>query len=254
MSAKWLFVIAVAVLAGCTTGFDRGSMQTRLQKEDLQVTDSRVCEVLALKPQLTFPCRIAVHLACDGNDWRWTAADKKLLESWAVTLRQEGIASDVILMPSMFTPDHEGKSEDGSENRTRLTSLRGSAARYGADALLVLKGAAQIDNHLNPAALANLTVIGGYVVPGSTCETLFVLQGCLLDVHNGFLYATVESEAEAKMIRPTFTLEARDAITRAKAKALADIGPELLKRMRSLRDAYAPSARQARVQDQVLGS
>ena len=150
------------------------------------------------------------------------------METWAEALRKEGIATDVIFMSTMFS---KGDS---------LVDLRAGAAKYGADALLVLKGAAVTDSYMNPAALFNVTVVGGFVVPGSHRDALFLMEGGLVDVNNGFLYASMEAEGEGQTLAPTFIIEEKDAIERAKQKALTAFGPELLRRMRNLRATATP--------------
>jgi hypothetical protein len=217
------------VLSGCATGFDRGALLERLQREnvagpDKSVQDKEIQEVRALKPQLSFPCRIAVYLkpSTDGH-WHWSREDKEILNSWAGILRKDGIASDVFPMTGMFVNDGD------------LKHLRMAAARYGADALLVIQGACQTDSYLNPAALFNLTLVGGYIVPGSHRDALFILQGGLIDVGNECLYASVESEGEAGIVAPSFIIEERDAVTKAKKKALEAFGPELLRHISNLR-------------------
>lgn len=231
-----LAFLPCVVLAGCvSTGFNRGALHDQLRLEGAEakeVLDEDIQQVLALKPQLTFPCRIAVYLR-PGKDasWHWTPQDKDLLNSWSAALGKEGIASNVVLMNDMFT--------SGAD----LKHLRLAAARYGADALLIVQGASVTDGYENPAALLNLTIIGGYVVPGSHRDALFIVQAGLVDVHNGCLYATAESEGEGHIMRPTFIIEDRDAIARAKKTAMDAFGPELLRQMRGLcsRPAVVPA-------------
>jgi hypothetical protein len=212
------------VLSGCASGFDRGAMKARMQNEAPPTTDEDIQQVQALKPQLTFPCRIAVYLKPGQGNWRWTPKDKAVMESWGKALVKDGIASDVFLMSDMFVP--EGCS---------LKQLRVAAARHGADALFVIQGTAQSDSWLNPAAVLNLTVVGGFLVPGSCEDALFLMQGGLVDVGNGFLYAAVESEGEGKTLRPTFVSDERGAVEKAKRRAVEQFGPELLRRLHHLR-------------------
>lgn len=231
MRAKpWWAVICLG-LSGCvmTGGFNRPLLEMRLHEEsakEKEVTDEDIQEIQTLKPQLHFPCRIAVALKGSPGEWRWTAKDRQAMEAWAATLREEGIASDVIFMASMFMP---GDS---------LKDLRASAARHGADALLLIKGAAASDTSLNPLAVFNLTLLGGYIVPASTGAALFLIEGGLIDVYNGFLYASMEAEGEGSTLAPTFTIKERDAIERAKEKAVKAFGPELLLRMRNVRASF----------------
>ena len=151
-------------------GFDRGCAVERLQKEggDQSLQDKEIQEVSGTKPQLAFPCRIAVYLKPpSGGDWRWTSQDKEILNRSAKELEKEGIASSIILMSGVFAKDGD------------LKHLHMEAARYGADALLVIQGAQQTDSYLNPAAVLNLTVVGGFIIPASHRDTLSSSRECL---------------------------------------------------------------------------
>jgi rhombotail lipoprotein len=220
--------LSLLVMSGCAAGFDRGALQQRFQMEgvagsSVEIQDKEILEVRALKPQLTFPCRIAVYLKPpSGGEWRWTSKDKEILDSSAKVLQKEGIASTVIPMSGMFAQDGD------------LKHLRMEAARYGADALLVIQGVQQTDSYLSPAAVLNLTIVGGFIIPASHRDTLFLVEGVLVDVGNGCLYASVESEGEGRIVRPTFIVEDKEAISRAKKKALEELGPELVRHIRSL--------------------
>ncbi len=72
---KWLPILAPALLAGCL-GMDRNLVRERLNDGSFQTSDSAIAEVRGLKPQLQFPCRIAVYMKPGEHDWRWTAEDK----------------------------------------------------------------------------------------------------------------------------------------------------------------------------------
>ena len=218
-------------LAGCVTtssGFDRGVLHDSLRtKGETQVTDEEVKKAMELRPQLKFPCKVAIYLY-DGDNkdwayqWRWGPKDKELILSWMNTLKNDGIVADAFFMSGMFT---SGNS---------LKELRLAAAQHGADALLLVKGAYQTDSYLNPAAVLNLTIVGGFLAPASHRDTLFVMQGGLIDVANGYLYATAEAEGEAAIIGPTFIIEEKDAVEQAKKKAIDNLGPELVRRLQHL--------------------
>lgn len=233
MRAKPWWAVVCLGLSGCvmTGGFNRTLLEMRVHEETAkQVTEEDIQDIQTLKPQLHFPCRIAVALKGCPGEWRWTFKDRQAMEAWAATLREEGIASDVIFMASMFMP---GDS---------LKDLRASAARHGAEALLLIKGAAAADTSLNLLSVLNLTVVGGYVVPASCGAALFLIEGGLIDVNNGFLYASMESEGEGHIIAPTFTIKDKDAIERAKQDAVKRFGSELLLRLRNVRASFDEAA------------
>src|SRR5262249_37797713 len=85
----------------------------------------------------------------------------------------------------------------------------------------------------------NITLVGGYLVPSSHKDSLFMMEGILLDVDNGYVYTGVQVEGIGKIVRPTFTIEERDAIAMAKASAVPQFGTEVVKRMRTLVAASA---------------
>jgi hypothetical protein len=223
---KCLPLLVPVLLCGCVTGFDRDALRERLNDGTLQSPDAAIVEARGLKPQLRFPCRIAVYLKPEGHDWRWTPEDKAAMEGWTGALKKDGIAADVFPLPEMLA----GKGEKGD-----LKELRLAAAKCGADVLLVIHGAADTLRHMNPLAVFNLTIVGGYVVPGSSRDSLFMLEGVLVDVDNGYVYTGIQAEGTGKIMRPTFVIEDKDAIAVAKSKALAQFGDEFLRRMRRLK-------------------
>ncbi len=220
---KALVWCAPVLLAGCAHGFNRDLLQERLNDGSLQVTDTAIAEARSLKPQLKLPCRVAFYLKpSNQGDWRWTTEDRAALEPLTAALKRDGFATEVFALPEMLG----GKGE--------LKDLRLAAAKCGADVLLVVNGASQSDKYKNPAALLYLTIVGGYVVPGDHVDSLFVIEGCLFDVDNGFLYTSAQAEGVGKIVRPSFLIEEKDAVAKAKKKALGQFADELLGQMKGL--------------------
>lgn len=232
---KCLPILVPILLSGCAHGFDRDALRERLNDGTLQ-TDADIAAARALKPQLRLPCRMAVYLQPSRNrDWHWTPEDRAAMEQWAATLKQEGIVAEVIPLPEMLV-------KDGN-----LKELRLAAARCGADVLFVVHGAAQTDSYKNFAAVFDVTVVGGFVVPGSHKDTLFLMEGLLLDVENGYIYTGMQAEGVGKIIRPSFMIEERDAIVKAKTKTVAQFGENMLQRMRTLATCPPDLARVERI-------
>jgi rhombotail lipoprotein len=225
-----LFVLIAIILSSCSQGFDRG----RLQKSSLplQVNDPVIKETSELRPQLKFPMRLAVILLSEDTyraDWRWTEQDKEAFDKWGLELLKAGIVKSVFIIPSMFIP-HD---EDGRYQTIR--EYRRAAATHGADALLVVRGVSDVDSYLNPSSIFYLTIVGAFLVPGSHKDALFMIQGGLIDVNNGFVYASAEVEAEAKSMRPLALSESGHAIEPAKTKAIERFGTEMFRRINNLR-------------------
>jgi hypothetical protein len=236
MRRSFLVVFGVLLLAGCfhTSSFDRAHMISRLQTESASytVSDDEIAQVQEIKPQLQFPCRLAVYMS---PAVQWSMKDKEQVKAWGDSLKKQGIVSDYFLMSSLFSP---GAASLGSKGQKEV---RLAAARHGAEAVLIVHGVHQTDSYVNPAALLNLTVVGGYIIPASHRDVLFMLQGAVVDVGNGFLYASVESEGMGKIMRPTFIVEEKDALEAARKDAVAGFGPEFIRRMQNLNHGYLQS-------------
>jgi hypothetical protein len=233
--ARRLSMLLLAVsLSGCfARGFDHNVLTTHLQQTSIIANDEEITKAQALKPQLTFPCRVAVYLPPQVSG-RWKAKEKEIVDSWERDLKKEGIVTDMFVMSEMFT--------HGDSKSPTMMDLRVAAAKHGASALLVIQGDCEVDSYMNPAAVFNLTVIGGYIIPASHRDALVQLQGALVDVGNGFLYTSIDAEGEGAIIRPTFIVEDKPAVEKAKLQALTNFGPELLKRMRAVRANFTPSS------------
>src|SRR5438105_2218406 len=108
-----VWMLPSLLLCGCvamTSGFHREVLEASLQEKGMQIDDKDVKEVAALKPQLSFPCRVAIYLdhPDHGCSWRWTAKDKDLMKTWAYSLKEAGVVSDVVFMNDMFAPKDSG--------------------------------------------------------------------------------------------------------------------------------------------------
>lgn len=224
MQYRIIVILVLLFLTGCSRGFDRGRLSQTLRDAPLQINDATIAAQKKIRPQIKSPFRLAIYLAPSDRpySWRWTADDKKRIDVWGVELMKSGIVKDVFIMSEMF-----------AEGWTLLDHRR-AAARHGADALLVLQAATDIDSYANPSALLYLTVVGAFIVPGTHRDALFMLQGGLIDVNNGYLYATAESEAEHKSVMPAYFIEDEDAVNPAKEEALEAFGDEIIRRIKNL--------------------
>lgn len=230
---RLLMLALILSSTGCFAGsrfLNRGDGIARMQAPSAPEVDAEIAKVESLKPQASFPCRIAVHLAPANGSWRWTPADKALLDDVGRRLKASGVATDVFTMSQMTIPSSDKGLDFGA--------LRVAAAKHGADLLLIIQGSGQSNTTKNVMWPANLTVLGGFVVPGSTCDATFTVAASVIDVRNGFLYAGVDAEEEATIHRPSFTLEECVAIEKAKKKAIDQYGSALVERLVAMKDAF----------------
>lgn len=217
----WLAVM----LTGCAAskGFDRSTLKNSLGEI---TTDQDIQNGLALKPQLSTPFKLAVYL--NNESWNakrrfWNDEEKNDLLTYGNRLKEAGIVSDIYVISEDIVP--------GPRHSGALKNLRLGAARYGADALLVITDVSSVDRYNNPSALLYWTIVGAYVIPGTHSDALVMMRSSLWDVRNGYLYATQDAEGMGKRVGPALVTEDVDSIYAAKKMAIANLGKKLTDRL-----------------------
>lgn len=223
--------LLVMILAGCAAskGFDRGVLRGSLGQN---VTDQDIQSVLDRKPQLPTPFKLGVYLNSSGSNYRrafWTDAEKNALLAYGNQLKEAGVVSDIYMVSDATVQG--GYRSTFPNNGNSLKDLRLAAARYGADAVLIVNDASSVDRYNNPAAFLYWTIVGAYLVPGTHSDALVMIKASLWDVRNEYLYATEEAEGIAKRIGPAFVIEDVDSIDQAKKIAIEGFGKKLTDRL-----------------------
>ena len=221
-----LFVFLAA--AGCATGFDRGSLARELDDVPQQVSDADIEHNLSLRPMAKLPLRLGIYLSpyAGPGGGMWTEADKQKLLSLREDVKRSGLAADVFFI--------SGLTVEPGATATELKRIRLAAARHGADAVLVVKAAVQVDDYVNPLSLLYLTIVGLWVVPGTHYDALFLVRGGLWDVRNEYLYMTAEAEGIGKRVGTPLWVRSRGAVDEARESPIKDFQEELRKRMNTL--------------------
>ncbi len=208
-----LFGLAVVILMGCagSKGLDRASLQEALRAD----TEQLLAQSNPVPPQtsrLSVPFTLAVYLKPKTyleRGFEWAAEDKEALVAWGKRLKTEGVLSDILLLA------------DSSVHGTTLNEIRLAAARYGADAVLIVDGAAAVDRYHNAkAAFAYWTILGAYLVSGTHSDALVLLEGTFWEIRTQSLRFSVEVEGLVKSVGPAAFVRDHDTIERAKHQAL----------------------------------
>ncbi len=137
---KRVVVLFLAVLlSACTTsrGFDRGRLERVLGAGQAPVTDEEIARVLKLSPQIPVPFRLGVYVKAGqwnrGLDLRWLAGGGDA--GWEADLKRAGVVSDVVVVSPLTVAEE------------KLKEIRLGAARHGADAVLVVDSAYDVDRY-----------------------------------------------------------------------------------------------------------
>ncbi len=219
----WLII--VLVLAGCTgsKGFDHAALREALRQDSFTLSNSpnQIEPQSAARPAL--PAKLALYLKPTrvlNRRFEWTDADKDTFRTWASDLKSRGLLSDLYVVAE--------SSVTGTQNSREV------AARYGAEVLLIVEGATDLDRYNNyKGPLLYWTILGAYLAAGTHSDALCLVTASLWDVRAGARYFTVESEGQAKAVGPAAFLDDKDAIDRAKQAAIGDLQRKLSERLRS---------------------
>ncbi|GMV49838.1 hypothetical protein FBQ96_11025 [Nitrospirales bacterium NOB] len=212
-------------------GLNRQLLQQAFHDHPDVVTNQDIAATLALQPQLTTPYRLAVYFkprefpttpSLRRADWVSADADRLIRALAPVT--EEGIVRESFVLA------------DSTVQGTTFRDLRLAAARYHADALLVIDGASAVERYNNGHAAWYATGVGLYLAHGTESHALFMMEGTLWDVRTGYLYGTQTAEGETTLIGPAPSLEDRDAIAEAKDVALERFGREVAEMVRLVRE------------------
>lgn len=228
-----LLLLLSATFSACTgvRGLNRQLLQESFHDHPEVVTDGDVAATTALQANLPTPYRLAVFFKHRDFPARpalqrvdWVSVDAERVQRALAPVQEEGIVQQSFLLAN------------STVQGTTLRDIRLAAARYNADALLIIDGASAVERYNNGHAAWYATGIGAYFAHGTESHALFIMEGTLWDVRTGYLYGTQSAEGETTLIGPASSLEDKTAVAEAKDVALERFGRELAETLRLLRE------------------
>lgn len=228
-----LALISLVNFSACSgsRGLNRQALQESFHDNPHVITDRDISATMALQAHLPAPYRLAIFLTYKDfpsspvlRKVDWISADAELVQRALEPVQEEGILQESFLLAN------------STVQGTTFRDIRLAAARYNADAILVIDGAAAVERYNNGHAWWYATGIGTYFAHGTESHALFMMEGTLWDVRSGYLYGTQTAEGETTLIGPAPSLEDRAAIAEAKDVAMARFGRELADMLRLLRE------------------
>lgn len=224
------FILSLA-LAGCASkGFNRGALQDQIGIQKPVVNDKEIKDILSKKPNLPKPFKLAVYFKkpspkdLSKAKWRWTDQDKALILEVAKELKSENIVSDVFPILGSLVADED------------LKSIRVAAAKHGADAVVVIDGAGEIDRYINNWGWSYILLVTTAFVPGSEADTLFLSSAAMWDVRNEYLYLSAEAEGKASNTHiALFGDKDEVLLEKAKTDSLQNLKNEVINMVKGLK-------------------
>ncbi|MBY9066191.1 hypothetical protein K1X12_04730 [Hyphomonas sp. WL0036] len=192
--------------------------------------DSQVREIAAVEPDIRFPARIGLARIEGGQ---LVSIPAREAEAWAaLTENLDGLYGEFVpvspLIAAMVAPEGTKPRYEYTASDT-MADIRRGAARQHLDYVLAYE--VSTSNRAKGSALsfADLTIIGMFVLPGRSVQAEAAASGILIDVRNGYPYATMTAFADKKGLSRTINTwrVKRDLMRNASAKAVLELAGEL---------------------------
>lgn len=201
---------AIVMVSACSTNVQTTSGADYLARYDAYDTtgvsrsdlDAEIREIAAIEPHLQFPARIGLARIDRGQLATVPEEEGYIWASLAEDLGPDiGVFAPVSpLIIAMVDNDasQDCKTRYACQPGTQelIADIRRGAARQHLDYVLVYEVGTRREERANALALADLTIIGMFVLPSRDVEIDASASAILIDVRNGYPYATLTAHAE----------------------------------------------------------
>ena len=234
---SFVCVVLACLLTACSSarGLNRQALQESFHEHPEMVTDHDIAATMAVTPTLSHPYRLAIYFKHKAfprqpslRRAEWLSVDADRVKQALAQLKAEGLLQQAFVLAN------------SSVQGTTFRDLRQAAARYNADALLIIDGASALDRYNNSHAAWYATGIGTYLAHGTESHALFMLEGSLWDVRSGYLFGTQTAEGETTLVGPAPFVDDQKAIAQAKDVALDRFEKEIVDMLRLVREKSTP--------------
>jgi hypothetical protein len=196
-------VALFASAAACTSSTQISSGADYLKRAETAgaVLDEEFKALASIEPILTFPARIGIARIEKGA---LTDIPQEELTRWAGAFDEDGntYVPVNLFITDLVAPEGSATPDLASRRRSIIERLKLSGARQHMDAILVYEVRTASERRANGLALANLSIIGMFIAPGSEVSSSAVASGLLFDVRNGYPYAQLTVTADEREIAP----------------------------------------------------
>ncbi|MEO0467077.1 MAG: hypothetical protein AAF216_11095 [Pseudomonadota bacterium] len=186
--------------------------------------DADVMRIAQIEPQLEFPARIGLARIQWGQLQTIPADEAAIWQKMAEQIGPE-MGDFIPVSPLIAEMVAEPRAPGRSSAANVIADVRRGAARQHLDYVLIYEVGTSKRERANDIAVADLTIIGMFVLPTRGVEVEASASAILLDVRNGYPYATLTGHAEenghARVIDTSSRLV--ELAETAEARAVADL-------------------------------
>lgn len=157
--------------------------------------DDDVRRIAAIEPNLIFPARIGLARIQNGALTALPADEARI---WQDLIDQMGTQYGAFVPVSPLIASMVGEPAAPGMDRAAavIANVRRGAARQHLDYVVTYEVGSSRQQKANALALADLTIIGMFVLPSRTVEVEATASAIMLDVRTGYPYATLTTHAD----------------------------------------------------------
>ncbi|MEP3890486.1 MAG: hypothetical protein ABJN69_08450 [Hellea sp.] len=243
-------MLAVGALSLCacstTTQYTSGKDYLARYDKDAAVLsanagsiDADVRSIASVEPSLEFPARIGLARIERGKLIS-VPQDESL--AWSSLHFRLGPSFGDFVPVSPLITSMVSKSEKGTPNaRTIVENIRRGSARQHLDYVLIYEVSDTSDQNRNALQVADLSILGLFVLPSRNVKVDSTATAMLIDVRNGYPYGSATAFAERKAVSTSMGASGRKAKLKDKARVMAveELTSEVETFMFELRDITA---------------
>lgn len=205
MRAKTVLAASLLIFAAaCSTTLQTSSGASYLARYDASHeiangtatdVDADVRRIAAIEPTLALPARIGLARIERGALTALPADEARI---WQDLIDEIGPAYGEFVPVSPLIASMVGEPAAPGMDRAAavIANIRRGAARQHLDYVLTYEVGSSREERANALALADLTIIGMFVLPSRTIDVDATASGLMLDVRTGYPYATLTTHAE----------------------------------------------------------
>lgn len=248
MTFKHLFyAAAVFTLAACSHTTQYTSGQDYLKRYDKSIAstavhsgsiDADIRNIAAIEPDLQFPARIGLARIERG---RLITIPQDESESWTKLYNRLGPSFGEFVPVSPLIAAMVSAPHTPNDRAQIVNDIRRGSARQHLDYVLIYEVSDTSDKSRNALQLADLSILGLFVLPSRNMKVDSTATAMLIDVRNGYPYGTATAFAERKTITTAIRANDRKMKLKDKARIMAveELSDEVEEFMFELRDITA---------------
>ena len=207
MKLKTLALAAlIGLLPACSHHIQTTSGQDYLNKyaesdayRHMSETNSEIYDIANIEPDLRFPARIGLaRIGHNGRQMDLTSIPGDEADIWADLVKREGHRYGEFVPVSPLIAELVSSNTGKSSVKSVVSKIRQGAARQHLDYVLIYEVSSQDKRTSNDLGFTDATVLGLFLVPSRKVKVDTIASALLLDVRNGYPYATATSFSEFK--------------------------------------------------------